>query len=393
MENIINGLSADAKIITPNDGYHYFFAYYDMRATGDCGKHLCHRVPFFDRLPTADDVADLGYLEDGRFVKFAETTAWNFQQGAMLQYHPYLKDTVYYNVCEDGKFMAVTHNIVTGEKKYADRATACISPDGKWGLAVNFGRIFAFRPGYGYAAFKDEYADINAPADDGVFLVDMESGSSKQIVSYTDLQKISGFTDDDKILINHITFNTESNKFLMLVRNSPKENKWWTTSLVVSDLEGNLNAVLKNTYFSHYHWRNGQELVAHCTVEGDRKSMYLINVETRKWTEYDMPYFRERIANNRNSDIHCCFSPDGKYIIGDGYYQNADPYRHLLAYNVSTGESRLLLSAFDDGVDKWGDLRCDLHARFVWGGSHISFDTTCNGKREIVLISADCLNF
>ena len=394
MENIINGRATDAKIITPQDDHHYFFAYYDMRATGENGKHLCHRVPFFDRNPNADDVAELGYLDDGKFIKFAETTAWNFQQGAMLQYHPYLENTVYYNVCEDGKFMTVTHNIATGEKKYADRATACISPDGKWGLAVNFGRIFAFRPGYGYAGFEDKYADTNAPEEDGVFLVDMESGRSKQIVTYTALQAISGFADDDKILINHITFNTTSDKFLMLVRCFPKADRpGWTTSVIISDRDGNIYPLLKNTYFSHYHWRNSDEFVAHCTVEGDRKSMYIINVVTGKWEEHDMPYFRERLANNRNCDIHCCFSPDGKYIIGDGYYAKADPYRHLMAYNVSTKESRLMLSSFDDDPDKWGDIRCDLHARFVWGGSHISFDTTCNGKREIALISADSLNF
>lgn len=364
-----------------------------MRATGESGKHLCHRVPFFDRIPTADDVSELGYLDNGKFVKFAETTAWNFQQGAMLQYHPYLEDTVYYNVCEDGNFMAVTHNIVTGEKKYADRATASISPDGKWGLGVNFGRIFAFRAGYGYAGFEDKYADVNAPAEDGVFLVDMDTGNSRQIVSYDKLGPVAGFPESDKIFINHITFNTESSEFLMLVRNFPAENRrGWSTSPVVSDLEGNLRAVLKNTYFSHYHWKNGQELVAHCTVN-DRMSMYLINTVSGEATEYYMPYFEERLANKRNSDIHCCFSPDGHYIIGDGYYANADPYRHLLAYSLRTGESRVLLSAFDDGPDKWGDVRCDLHARFVWGGSHISFDTACNGKREIALISADVLDF
>ena len=83
------------------------------------------------------------------------------------------------------------------------------------------GRIFAFRAGYGYAGFVDEYADVNSPSEDGVFLVDMESGSSKLIVSYEQLAKISGFSDTDKILINHITFNTASDRFIMLVRNFP----------------------------------------------------------------------------------------------------------------------------------------------------------------------------
>ena len=127
MSEIISDFKDSIKIITPDDGYHYFFAYYDMRATGDGinQRHLTHRVKFMDRQPEADDVCELGYLEDGRFVKFAETTAWNFQQGAMLQYHPFKEDTVYYNVCENGKFMTVTHNIKTGEKSYTDRAVAC----------------------------------------------------------------------------------------------------------------------------------------------------------------------------------------------------------------------------------------------------------------------------
>lgn len=388
--------NTDIKIITPNDGAHYFFAYYDMRATGKSGKHLCHRVPFMDRLPTPEDVCEVGYLEDGKFIKFGETTAWNFQQGAMLQYHPDREDTVFYNVCEDGKFYTLTHNFVTGEKKYADRPSACISPDGKWGLAVNFGRIYAFRPGYGYAGFVDEYADVNAPAEDGVFLVDMEKGSSKQIVSCEDLARVSGFDPEDKILINHITFNTASDRFLMLVRNFPGEkHTWWTTSVIISDREGNIYPLLKNTYFSHYHWRNERELVAHCTVEGNKQSMYIIDVVTGKWTEYDLPYFVGRRAENVNSDIHCCFSPDGNYIIGDGYCGRKDDWniRYLVAYSMRTGESRVLFGVDDNCPDKWSDTRCDLHARFVWGGSHISFDTTMNGRREVALISADVLDF
>ena len=198
MERIISDIynAKDVQIITPDDGYHYFFGYYDMRATGASGKHLAHRVAFWNRLPTASDVAEIGYLENGRFYKFAETTAWNFQQGAMLQYHPYKENTVYYNVCENGKFMTVTHNYATGEKKYADRATACISPDGKWGLAINFGRIYDFRPGYGYAGFTDENSSVNAPENDGVFLVDMQTGKSTLLLRYSELYKEGGFAPD-----------------------------------------------------------------------------------------------------------------------------------------------------------------------------------------------------
>jgi hypothetical protein len=210
-----------------------------------------------DRLPDENDECEIGFIEDGRFVRVATTTAWNFQQGAMLEYHPILKDTIIYNTIKDGKFVTAIHNYTTNEISYCDMATACHSSDGKYGLSVNFGRIFAFRPGYGYAGFKDENEDVNAPENDGVFLTDLTSGMSKLIINYKDLAPVSGFNYDEKILINHITFNKTSDRYVMLVRNFPKPGGWWSTSMLVGDLNGNVKCVLKNTYVSHYNWLNG----------------------------------------------------------------------------------------------------------------------------------------
>lgn len=389
MEPFISEYYPACEILTPNDGAHYFFAYYDMRATGKDGRHLCHRVRFWNRLPTSEDVCEVGYLENGAFFKIGETTAWNFQQGAMLQYHPTRKDTVYYNVCENGHFLTVTHNFVTGEKKYADRAVACVSPDGRFGLAVNFGRIYDFRPGYGYAGFCDANANVNAPEDDGVFLVDMESGTSRLLCSYRDLAPLSGFdTSVAKLLVNHITFNTTSDRYVMLVRNfRTEEAPWWLTSMMIGDLSGNVKNVLPKTYVSHYFWTGADRILAHCTVEGERKGMYEINVDSGEWTEYDMPYFH----GDYNTDIHCNRSPDGSVIIGDGY--PIEGYRYLMAYSLRTGKSRELLRVKTETPNGIVDIRCDLHARFVWDGSHISFDTVHNGRREIALIPANQLDF
>ena len=75
---------------------------------------------------------------------------------------------------------------------------------------MNFGRIYAFRPGYGYAGYVDEYADVNAPKDDGVFLIDMEQGTSRLLLSYEMLAPVSGFTPDDKVLGVHMLGNSSS---------------------------------------------------------------------------------------------------------------------------------------------------------------------------------------
>lgn len=397
-ESFISEYIKQPKIITPNDGGHYFFGYYDMRASQG-NRHLAHRVSFMDRMQEADDVAELGYLEDGKFTPFATTTAWNFQQGAMLQYHPFLQDTVYYNVCKDGNFCTVTHNYATGEKKYTDRATACVSPDGKWGLAVNFGRIFAFRPGYGYAGCVDPYAEVNAPAQDGIFLTDMETGKSRMLVNYTKLAEVGGFTADQKILVNHITFNPASNRYVALVRNFTNDAfPWWSTSMLMGDLDGNIRAVFKNTYASHYIWEDEIHLVAHCSTEPGhfneegkwkdpkKKSMFRINMEDSTFQEYDMPFFHE----GHNGDIHCNIAPGGKYIIGDGY--PIEGYRHIVGYNIETGNSvTLLKSRTVKPVNN--DIRCDLHNQFVFDGKFISYDTTENGCRQIAILPIEILNF
>ena len=76
-----------ARVITPDDGGHYFFGYYDLQPFDSTGRyHLCHKAPFEDRLPEADDICELGVidLQTGKFIKYAETNAWNFQQGMMI---------------------------------------------------------------------------------------------------------------------------------------------------------------------------------------------------------------------------------------------------------------------------------------------------------------------
>jgi hypothetical protein len=386
-KNLIGNFADKVEILTPDDGMHYFFGYYDVPATDSEGRHLCHRVSFMDRLPTAGDVAELGYVRDGVFTPFATTTAWNFQQGAFLQFHPTKKDTVCYNSCEGDRFFTVTQDLNTGERTRTDRAAAAISVNGKWGLGINFGRVFAFRPGYGYAGYADEYADVNAPAEDGVFLIDMETGKSRLLVAYADMGEM-GFAPEDKIMVNHINFAPDSQHYVMLVRNFPDPDAGrtgWFTSLVLGDLKGNIRAVLSNTLVSHYRWVNARELVAYCTVE-EKTSMFLIDMLTGAWQELDTPYFcRKGLA-----DIHCNLLPDGKYIIGDGY--PIEGYRYLIAYNRETGASKTLFGA-RSVAPPVVDIRCDLHARFSADGRWITFDTTHNDCRQIAAIPADVLSF
>ena len=126
------------RVSTPDQ--NVFFGYYDVPALDPkTGRHLAHRVPFRDRLPTAADEAELGTIAldgDGTFRPFAKTRAWNFQQGSMLQWLGDGTGRVFYNeVRPDGKgYRGVLHDLKSGRRTHTDRALANVSRDGRWML-------------------------------------------------------------------------------------------------------------------------------------------------------------------------------------------------------------------------------------------------------------------
>ncbi len=365
--------------LTPNDGYHYFFGYYDLNAYHINGKyHLAHRVEFMDRLPEKDDICTLGQinLETGAFEPFAETTAWNFQQGALLTYNVSNYDEVFYNVRMGDGYATCRHNLVTGEKKYTDRPCTNISRDGKRGFALNFDRIYDFRPGYGYAGNRDPWFDVNAPEDDGIFLVDMESGKSRLLVSVAEIIRRFPHPDfkDAKFVVNHINFNPAGDRYVILFRNFGGEGISWTTCLIAGDLEGNMKMLIPYNVASHYHWRDNESLVIYAKADGVNQTHYYINTVTGEYEMLTDPILKR--------NWHCLFSPDRRYFIGDGYPRE-ESRRFLHICDCATEKIDVLLEDYSTPEDNT-DLRCDLHNRFNPQGTKISFDSTRNGRREIL---------
>ncbi|MBE5761457.1 MAG: hypothetical protein E7334_05625 [Clostridiales bacterium] len=375
----IRDSSVNMKIISdPKE--HCFYGYYDLQPYDSTGKkHLAHRVGFIDRLPTIDDVCELGYIDvdTGVFYKLSETTAWNFQQGSLLQWYKD-DDHIVYNVRVGDGFGTQIKNIKTGETRTLPLAAANISMDGKRAVCVNMSRIYDFRPGYGYSDKPDPYYNVNAPADDGVFLMDMETGNYKQIISYDKL--IKQFPEEPftsrKLVINHITFNPSGTRFLFLLRNfMDEEFKMWKTQLLTSDLEGNTTLITDYCLNSHYHWKNDDQiLIVTSHPKKDGMDLVLLDDFTAKRVEfYDRPELHK--------DIHCLYSPNRRYISGDGY-PDEDSCRKLWLLDTKTNELRLLLRAYSY-APSIVDIRCDLHARWDRSGSKISFDSNHIGSRCI----------
>ncbi len=387
-ENIaLEECGVHSKVITPNDDYHYFFGYYDLQPFDSTGRyHLCQRVKFDNRQPVETDISEIGAidLETNQFIKYAETTAWNFQQGSLLQWY---KDDehIIFNIREDNAFKSCVLNIVTGEKRILPMAFANLSSDCTKALCVNFSRIFDFRAGYGYAGIPDKFYNEKAPKEDGVFLMDTESGEVKLILDYVKLRD-AYFEEPfsrDKLLVNHINFNPSGTRFAMLFRNfTTPEQPMWRTQLITSDIEGNIHRMSPFGVHSHYNWKNDDELLIYTyyDVNNQDRGLWIFTDNEDKATKLPEP--------NPQNDIHCLYSPNRRYIMGDDY----GGIRSIHFIDTKTNKKIILgqyksLNSDANAIE----YRCDLHARFDRTGRYISFDSNHTGKRVICIMDLNDL--
>lgn len=373
-------INKDVRVrsINPDDSKHYFFGYYDLQPFDSTGRyHLAHQVDFMDRIPEKDDVATVGVIdcEKNEFRPVAQTTAWNFQQGALLKWHG--EDEIIFNVRTEDGYGAERRKLDGTLVKRYSKPFATSSDVSQVGISVNFERIFDFRAGYGYAGKPDPYADVKAPAEDGVFVVDLNTDESKLIISYQDL--IKQFPQEpytsSKLLVNHINLNPKGDRFVFLLRNFFEKGVMWKTQLIASDLEGNMVPLTDYRFNSHYCWKNDTELLI-VSDHQDEFGCWLFNTVTGEAELVDIPNLNRR-------DIHCLYSPDCKYILGDAYPEEG--YRNLMVYDCEKGTFTSILGSLSTADANW-DIRADLHARFDRAGKQISFDATHNEKREICIV-------
>lgn len=378
MDTLKNAVVDVRRISEP--GRHTFFGYYDVRAfSADDRFHLCHRVGFYDRMPTRDDAAEIGLIDLGTcdISAIDHTTAWCFQQGAMLQWHPAHPDEqIIFNVRISDGYRARITSVSDGSTRELEYPVANVDRSGTYGLSVNFDRMFAFRPGYGYAGGVDAAARVDCPTDDGVFLVDLSTGRGELILSLRDAWELAAPTlglPNRKVLINHITFNADGTRFLALLRNFPEGGSSWKTALITANRDGSDAYLLRGfDMASHYNWLDRTRLLIWANGSSSQQ-LYLFDDKTGNEELVDADFFL--------TDGHCSYSPDEEWIFYDSY-PDVESYRHLYLYHRSAKRGVRLASCYSDPKIA-GDIRCDLHPRWNSAGTGISFDSIHEGYRAI----------
>ena len=362
-------------------------------------------------------------LEDGnRFIPVMETRAWNFQEAAMAHWLPPRAarrsaptDAFVVNDLRDGRFVAVVKNWRTGAERIIPHPVSAVSEDGSFALSINYARLYLVRPDYGYAGEgQDPRRGVVFPEDDGLWRVDMRTGEARLIVSCASLRdKVPDVPPSGMAYVCHTVVSKDMKRVFFLLRSVSRSMEgvktfqgvnWKTTAFTCNaDGTGVRRCFPDGWGASHFNWKpclptnrstppapsGGTPL-----SEGGDKSARTMAV-TCEWpgvgyTHVEFTVGEEervrRIAAGHEMDFdgHCIYSPDGRFVCGDGYWDEAG-FRHWKIVRLADGAVRDIGSFFVPERYRETYSRCDLHPRWRPDGRAIAFNSVHEGSRQIYL--------
>ncbi|MBN1247218.1 MAG: hypothetical protein JXC32_06140, partial [Anaerolineae bacterium] len=335
------------------------------------------------------------------FHKVAETLAWCHQQGAMSLWLKHRPRTFIYNdfveTADGWRPIARIYDLDHGAAGDYEVPIYALSPDGRWGVSLNFGRIP--RRGYAYALAplpaSDPAPDLEG---DGLFLVDMYSGATRLIASYRELIAHHPWPYDLEgvyMWLNHAIFNSDGSRVMVLFRYAPEMQpaRPWRTYIYTmavgpdvepgSDLRCSLSDIYwRNGAISHQIWgRTPGEILVDADW-GDRGHEYVVFDETHH------PFQAHRISRGMGPAGHLNFSPDGRWMAADTY-PDAGGVQRLALVDAASGQITELGHFRHQTPGARGDVRCDLHPRWSADGRFLTIDTIHEGPRKIYMLDME----
>jgi hypothetical protein len=374
----------------------YWRGYYDKLLFDPTNRFLlANRSDFENRTPQADDKITVGMidLEDGdRWIDLGESSAWNWQQGCMLQWVPGSKSTVVWNDRQGDRFVSHFLDVRSRENNTLPYPIYCLSQDGRWALSLDFRRLHDVRPGYGYAGISDPNKNVLAPEDSGIWKIDLASGKSELILS---VAQVAAFPHAEpcgpgsKHRIEHLLFNPDGDRFIFLHRwEAPGQAPQFSTRMFTASADGtDLHVIDPHGQTSHFDWRDNKNILAWAwhPIHGERFLLF-----RDRSNEVSVVGEGVMMCNGHPTYFS---APHRDWIVNDTY---PDKYRHqrLYLFQEST-QKRMPIGLFRAPADYTGEWRCDFHPAISRDCSKISFDSA-HGRsgRQVYLaeLPSDLLN-
>lgn len=369
----------------------YFFGFHDVSPFSlDETKLLACHYSFDLRMPFSGEGIEVGYFDlkhgvIGDFHPIGISYAWNYHKGCRLQWMD--DNLVIFNTVVNEKTVSKIVNVNTKEEHIIDFPIDAIFHANHQLLATSFSyeRLERCMPGYGYPYKDNGKLDEATPCDNGLYLINLNTNSSKLLVSLSDLSKtvdesyMNGFLH----FVTHTEFSKDGRFISFLYRWIPTSGDYMRryTKIMVYDLQTNkLIELPTQESGSHYVWNNKNQLLASCIING--KSCHVL------YDMADIENYQIIAGDILNSDGHQSFITDTSFVT-DTY---PDKYRMAKIYKVDviTQEVELLVSVYSPKKFQTKDFKChiacDLHPRVSPSGKYICFDSPRTGERGLYIM-------
>ena len=403
---------------------HHFFGYYDKSPMDKAERRLLtHRADFdWKRMPDENDTVAIGYwtLEDGQYREIAQSRAFNWQQGSMLQWMgPDYDSRILFNDRDGDHFVSRILDLDGREIRKLPLPVYTVNPNGKSAICVNYERIYFPRPGYNYQGVVNESWNKPMPEGDGLSYLDLETGEFDLILATKAVAEVGHTSSMDGAThyLEHAMYNRDGSRFCFFHCWLLPDGAIYSRLLAADEDGGNLHVILDSGMISHQGWRTNEQLTAWGRPASAIASLRKSKAVTRYFVKPLLPLYhrvgnalglaRGKIVGDTylmmneatgeieplNPDIsfpdngHCTWHPSNDRWMLTDTYEDAESYRHLFLYDNDERELIRIGRYYSVPETCETGFRCDLHPRWGHSGNKVCIDSSHDGgERQMFVI-------
>ena len=362
-----------------------FFGFHDKSPFSPDNKALlAHHTQLPPKMPRAGQMIDIGLYRGEEWMeyeKLADTGAWNWHQGAMLQWLGNSGNLIFNDYRGKIHFSRILDQ-QGKEISRQDHPVAAVSPDGIHAVSYDFVRSDRGMPGYGYPHGLDPEGGALSGKRTGIHLLNLETGEFRTICTLYDLAENKPLPSMDNAFhwVTHCQFSPDGKHFKFFHRWVHERTRTHFTRMYSVDLAtGSLYLYNTDGMVSHVAWRDPEHLIAWARTHEHGTGYHLFTVNSATTQPVGMHCFRD--------DGHPSFSNDGRWMLTDTY-----PDRRRLQTLIlfdSHEEVRYDIARFFHPRAFVGRIveqriEVDLHPRWSRDNRTICVDSAYTGVRSLV---------